>query len=140
METLQSIEPKSNFRNQHRLPRMSDMEVIVLSLTAEYMGIDSKCQLFRMLPDCLRTRIERSNRRRRALFSHLTTLRKRMGASISSAPDYLIADSMPLEICKISRNSCSTVCKQEYYSAPDKGFCASKQTYFMAVNCMSSAR
>jgi transposase len=119
---------------------MSDMEVIVLSLTAEYMGIDSKCQLFRMLPDCLRTRIERSNRRRRALFSHLTTLRKRMGASIFSAPDYLIADSMPLEICKISRNSCSTVCKQEYYSAPDKGFCASKQTYFMAVNCMSSAR
>jgi len=48
---------------------MSDTEVIALSLAAEYMGIDSECQLFRMLLDCLRSRIECSayNRRYRAL-------------------------------------------------------------------------
>ncbi len=80
LTTLQNIEPRSNFRNQHRLSRMSNMAVLALSLTAEYMGIDSECQLFRMLPDCLRTRIERSvyNRRRRALFPHLSALRKRI--------------------------------------------------------------
>ena len=62
LETLQGIEQKSNFRNQHRLPRMSDIEVPTLFLTAEY-------RLFRMLPDYLRPRIERSvyNRCHRAL-------------------------------------------------------------------------
>ena len=39
LETLQGIEQKSNFRNQHRLPRMSDIEVPTLFLTAKYMGI-----------------------------------------------------------------------------------------------------
>ena len=132
LTTLQNIEARSNFRNQHRQPRMSDMEVLALSLTAEYMGIDSECQLFRRLPDCLRTRIERSfcNRRRSALSPHLSALRKRMGENISTAPDYLIVDSMPLEVCRISRSSRSTVCRQEYYAAPDKGFCASQQTYY----------
>lgn len=52
-----------------------------------------------------------------------------MGESISTAPDYLIVDSMPLEVYKVSRSSRSTVCRQEYYSAPDKGFCASQQAY-----------
>lgn len=110
LTTLQNIEARSNFRNQHRQPRMSDMEVLALSLTAEYMGIDSECQLFRRLPDCLRTRIERSvcNRRRSALSPHLSALRKRMGENISTAPDYLIVDSMPLEVCRISRSSRST--------------------------------
>ena len=37
---------------------------------------------------------------------------------------------MPLEVCRISRSLRSTVCKQEYYSAPDKGFCASQQTCY----------
>ncbi len=84
---------------------MSDIEVIAFSLTAEYMGIDSECQLFRMLPDCLQSRIERSvyKRRYRALFPYLFALRKRMGENIFSAPDYLIVDSMPLEVCRISR-------------------------------------
>ena len=54
LETLQGIEQKSNFRNQHRLPRMSDIEVPTLFLTAKYMGIDSEYRLFRMLPDYLR--------------------------------------------------------------------------------------
>ena len=37
---------------------------------------------------------------------------------------------MPLEVCRVSRSLRSTVCKQEYYSAPDKGFCASQQTCY----------
>ena len=48
LETLQGIEQKSNFRNQHRLPRMSDIEVPTLFLTAKYMGIDSEYRLFRI--------------------------------------------------------------------------------------------
>jgi hypothetical protein len=54
-----------------RQPKLSDKELIALSLTAEYLCIDSEYQLFRMLPFSLKSRIERSvyNRRRKGLFS-----------------------------------------------------------------------
>jgi hypothetical protein len=132
LKTLQHIESKSNFRGQHRRPRMSDLEVIALSLTAEYMGIDSECQLFRVMPEELKAKIERSvyNRRRRALFAHADSLRKRLADQISASPDYLIIDSMPLEVCKLSRSSRSKICKEDYFCAPDKGYCASQRTYY----------
>ena len=38
LETLQGIEQKSNFRNQHRLPRMSDIEVPTLFPDGEIYG------------------------------------------------------------------------------------------------------
>ena len=74
LETLQGIEQKSNFRNQHRLPRMSDIEVPTLFLTAKYMGIDSEYRLFRMLPDYLRPTAVTE-----PFPPHLSALRKRMG-------------------------------------------------------------
>ncbi|MDR1757012.1 MAG: hypothetical protein LBR65_08690 [Culturomica sp.] len=52
--------------------------------------------------ETLQTIEEKSNfRRRRALFSHVDALRKRMAENISLAPDCLIVDSMPLEVCKL---------------------------------------
>ena len=67
LETLQQIEKKMNFLNQIRLPRLSDLELIAVDLTSEYMGIDSEHQLFRVLPKELKDKIERSvyNRRKR---------------------------------------------------------------------------
>jgi hypothetical protein len=46
---------------------MSDLELIAVDLTAEYMSIDSERQLFRILPKKITTCIERSvyNKRRR---------------------------------------------------------------------------
>lgn len=132
LRTLQNIEPKTNFRGQHRRPRMSDIEVIALSLTAEYLSIDSECQLFRLMSEEMKSQIERSvyNRRRRALFAHADSLRKRLIEHISATPDYLIVDSMPLEVCKLSRSSRSEICKENYFCAPDKGYCASQQSYY----------
>ena len=31
---------------------------------------------------------------------------------------------MPLEVCKLSRRTRSSICKEEYETAPDKGYCA----------------
>ncbi|KAA6314295.1 hypothetical protein EZS27_035072 [termite gut metagenome] len=53
METLRAIEPKKNFLHQTRQPKLSDIELIALDLTAEYMSIDSEYQLFRILPNFL---------------------------------------------------------------------------------------
>lgn len=33
---------------------------------------------------------------------------------------------MPLEVCKLSRSTRSSICKEEYETAPDKGYCASQ--------------
>ncbi|MDL2241905.1 IS982 family transposase [Bacteroidales bacterium OttesenSCG-928-L03] len=127
LETLQQIESKMNFLNQIRKPRLSDIELIAIDLTSEYMSIDSEYQLFRVLPDELRSRIERSvyNRRKRKLFQHREHLRKKLASHIST-DDYYIVDSMPLEVCKLSRSSRSRICREDYQTAPDKGYCASQ--------------
>ena len=127
LETLQQVESKMNFLNQKRKPKLSDIELISIDLTSEFMGIDSERDLFRKLPTSLTSKIERSvfNRRKRALFSHREILRKTLACQISTQ-DFYIVDSMPLEVCKLSRSSRSSICKEEYASAPDKGYCASQ--------------
>ena len=46
---------------QIRLPKMSDLELVALNLTAEYMSINSELQLFRCISETdLEGRIERS--------------------------------------------------------------------------------
>ena len=120
-----------NFLNQIRKPKLSDIELIAIDLTSEYMSIDSEYQLFRVLPSCLSNKIERSvyNRRKRKLFSSRESIRKRLANRISSN-DYYIVDSMPLEVCKLSRSSRSSICKEEYETAPNKGYCASQSTHY----------
>lgn len=117
--------------NQIRKPKLSDIELIAIDLTSEYMSIDSEYQLFRILPSCLSNKIERSvyNRRKRKLFSKRESIRKKLANRISSN-DYYIVDSMPLEICKLSRSYRSQICKEEYETAPDKGYCASQSIHY----------
>jgi hypothetical protein len=128
LNVLKGIEPKSNFLNQIRVPRLSDIELISLAITEEYLSIDSEYQLFRMLPDCLSEKIERSvyNRRKRRLFVFIELLRSKLSFKLVPFENYLIVDSMPLEVCKLSRSSRSKICRESFESAPDKGFCASQ--------------
>ena len=42
LETLQIVESKMNFLNQIRKPRLSDIELIAIDLTFEFMDIDSE--------------------------------------------------------------------------------------------------
>ena len=42
----------------------------------------------------------------------------------------IVVDSMPLEVCKISRSSRSRICKDVDYAYPNKGFCASQNLHF----------
>ena len=71
LEVLRVITKKENFLTQIRKPKLTDIELIAMNLTAEYLSIDSECQLFRVIPDNLKAKIERSvfNRRKRKLFS-----------------------------------------------------------------------
>lgn len=132
LEVLQQIELKMNFLNQKRKPKLSDIELIAIDLTSQYMGIDSEYQLFRSLPDELLIRIERSvyNGRKRKLFFYREVIRKKLCKKLISETDYLIVDSMPLEVCKLSRSTRSSICRENFITAPNKGFCASQNSHY----------
>lgn len=132
LEILKQFETKSNFLNQIRCPRLSDIELIALDITAESLSIDSEYQLFRTLPSPLSSKIERSvyNRRRRRLFFVKERIRKALADKLTGSENYFIVDSMPLEICKLSRSSRTTICKEDFLTSPPKGYCASQKLHF----------
>ncbi|SEM45299.1 Transposase DDE domain-containing protein [Chryseobacterium taichungense] len=53
-----------------------------------------------------------------------------MAQSFNEFENYFIVDSMPLEICEISRSMRSKICKDQQYCFPNRGFCASQQMSF----------
>lgn len=132
LETLKPFQSKLNLKKQIRKPKMSDLELIAVDLTAEYMSIDSERQLFRILPQSISSRIERSvyNKRRRALFEQKHRLQQLMAKKLIGAESYFIVDSMPLEVCKLTRASRSKICKENQDAFPNKGFCASQAMYY----------
>ena len=133
MEVLREISESEQFLRQPRNPRLSDLELIGVNLTAEYLGIDSEHDLFRKLPVSLSTKVERSvyNRRRRKLFVHIEHIRCCIVRHFNEFENVFVVDSMPLEVCKLSRSDRSKICKEQFYSRPDKGYCASQSsTYY----------
>ena len=118
-----------------RKSKMSDIEVVALSLTSEYMSIDSENSLFKQIkPSEIPNLIERSqfNKRRRKLFFFLNKIRLKLASSFIEFEKYFIVDSMPLEICKFSRHNRIKICKDEFETAPSKGYCASQNNWFYA--------
>ena len=116
-----------------RKDKMSDLEVVALSLTAEFMSIDSENSLFNQLKNGqISNLIERSqfNKRRRKLFLFSEQVRAKLASYFLEFEDYFIVDSMPLEICKFSRHNRIKICKEEFETAPSKGFCASQNNWF----------
>ncbi len=132
LEVLHSITKKEQFLKQNRKPKLKDIELIAMNLTAEYMGIDSECQLFRAIPSCLKAKIERSvyNRRKRKLFFAIEFIRNELSNKFNEFENYFVVDSMPLEVVKLPRANRSKICKEEFYSSPNRGFCASQNMHF----------
>lgn len=119
-------------KKQIRIPKLSELEIVALNITAEYMSINSELHLFRCLSETeLEEKIERSvyNRRKRKLFSYLEEIRRVLSAKFSDFTDVFIVDSTPLEICKISRANRSGICSTENIR-PEFGYCAAQKTRY----------
>lgn len=129
LKTIKNVEEKESYFHQIRKPKMKDIELVSLVLTAEYLGIDSEYELFRRLPVSLSILIERSvyNKRKRKLFFFTESIRSKMSKEIISDEEYHIVDSMPLEICKISRKNRLKICRESFETSPNEGYCASQQ-------------
>lgn len=134
LEVISSLNCESNYKSGvGRKEKMSDLEVVALSLTAEFMSIDSENSLFKQIStDEISNLIERSqfNKRRKKLFLFSEEVRTKLASRFLEFEDYFIVDSMPLEICKFSRHNRIKVCKDEFETAPSKGFCASQNNWF----------
>lgn len=132
LEVLKSITEKEQFLKQKRKPKLKDIELIAMNLTAEYMSIDSECQLFREISIDLKNKIERSVyiRRKRKLFFAIEFIRNELSNKFNEFENYFVLDSMPLEVVKLSRSNSSKICKEEFYSAPNRGFCASQNMHY----------
>jgi len=64
------------------------------------------------------------------LFPYIEELRRKMVEKLNEFEKYFVVDSMPLEVCKLSRSSRSKICKEVDYALPNKGFCASQNLHF----------
>lgn len=132
LSVLQQLNHQNHFIKQIRTPKLSDIEVVALTLTAEYLNIDSERELFRRLPERLSTSIERSvyHRRKKRLCVYIESLREQMVDQMTMGENHFIIDSMPLEVCKMSRSNRSTICTEEIETSPNHGYCASQQMHF----------
>lgn len=115
--------------------KLSDSEIITISICGELIGIDSENawynfvnRNYRHLFPCLCSR-SRFNRTRRALLQTTELLRQKL-LQVFSMPhsQYYIADSFPLAVCKFGR---ARYCRSYREDGADYGKCPSKkETYF----------
>ena len=84
LEVITSLDCKlENKSDVGRKQKMSDLEVVALSLTAEFMSIDSENSLFKEISkEQISNLIERSqfNKRRRKLFFFLEEVRTKLAS------------------------------------------------------------
>jgi len=137
LETLENnITKNGNFTKPGVVPKFSDIEVIALCLASESLSIDSENYLFGKLKheyrDDFPNLIDRSqyNVRRRKLHNKIELVRKKMATKLITQENIYIIDSMPVEICKLSRSRRSKVCRETFETAPDKGFCSAQNTFY----------
>ena len=142
LNKLIEISGTENFYFKPVKPKISDIELISLIILAEFKSIDSEYQLFREIKGwAIESKIERSvyNRRKRKLFPFLEEIRCKMVKKFNDFENYFLVDSMPLEVCKLSRSSRSKICKENSFSMPQiKVFVLLKIYTFMVTSYMRS--
>ena len=118
--------------HQIKLPKLSNLELVALNLTSEYMSINTELQLFRCLKGSyLEHMIERSvyNKRRKKLFDYTEAIRKRISQMFAQFTDVFVLDSLPTPICQYSRAGRSNLCATEQIK-PSRGYCASQNSRY----------
>lgn len=131
-----SINTDGNFKFYPRKPKLSDCEIIAMVLTAESLGIDSENYLFGKLKNDYSSEfpslIHRCNfnRRRKMIFPWLQQLNERLAEQMNEGENVFIVDSIPIPICKIVREKSSKVCRENFETAPDKGYSAVNKAWY----------
>ena len=131
-----NIDKQGNFIKLGATPKFSDIEIIALSLASECLSIDSENFLFGKLRteyrDDFPNLIDRSqyNIRRRKILQQIEFVRDKIANKLINQENIFIVDSMPVEVCKLSRSTRSKICKENFETAPDKRFCSAQNSFY----------
>lgn len=130
------IDTFGNFHNYPNKPKMSDCDIIALSLTSEALGIDSENYFFCKLKSDHSTDfpnlIDRSNynRRRKMMAPYISKLNQQASDFLNEGENVFLIDSIPVPVCQIARSSRSKICREDFETAPDKGYSAVSKAYY----------
>ena len=133
LNELRKLTLNENFYFKPIKPKLSDLELIAINISAEYLSIDSEYQLFRYLSNSkLNGMIERSvyNRRKRKLFLHMENIRKIMVDRFHDLERIFIVDSMPLEICKTQEQTALKSVKKMNFHFQAKDIALLNRSYY----------
>jgi hypothetical protein len=131
-----SLNADDNLSFYPRKPKMTDCEIITLSIVGECMGIDSENYLFgKIKADHFHdfpNLIDRSNfnRRRRRLDEYIFRLNKQVADLMNLGESIYLVDSVPVPVCKIVREKSSKICRENFETAPDKGYSAVNKAWY----------
>lgn len=132
-----SLNDDGNVEVYRNPPKMSDSQIIALSICQEALGVDSenwfhsklKSDYAHNFPDL--PHITRYNHRRKRLAPLIQKLNEAMARQINEGENYFMVDSMPIPVCKNAREKRLKACCQFFETAPDKGFSAVNKQFFI---------
>lgn len=130
------INSDNNFKFYPRKPKLSDCEILALTLAAESIGIDSESYLFGKLKSDYSADFPKLihrcnfNRRRKSLGTYLQQLNQYLSSQMNENENIFIVDSIPVPICKIVREKSSKICRENFETAPDKGYSAVNKAWY----------
>jgi len=133
---INRINSFDNFSFYRNRPKMSDCQIIALTITGETLGIDSENYFWGKLKsdhyEDFPNLIDRSNfnRRRKRLHPFIELLNQTIATRLNEGENIYLVDSIPIPVCKNAREKQSKVCKENFETAPDKGYSAVNKSYF----------
>jgi hypothetical protein len=126
----------NNFESYRHPPKMSDLQIVALSITAESLGIDSENLLFYKLKkeyfSDFPNLVDRTNynRRRKKLAYYISLISQSIANTIESDKRTYIIDSLPLPICKNIRIPRNKICLEDEHVKPSRSYHACHKTYY----------
>lgn len=130
------IDSYDNFISYRRKPKLSDCQIIAFAITGESLGIDSEAFFWAKIKnehaDDFPNLIDRSNfnRRRKRLYSYIEQLNKSIAGFLNQGEGCYLVDSIPIPVCKNAREQRSKICKENFETAPNKGYSAVNKTWY----------
>ncbi len=135
------LNESDNFYLYPNKPKLSDCEIIALSVTGESIGIDSENYFWGKLKSDHKqdfpNLIDRSNfnRRRKHLYPYIEQLNKYLADKLNEFEDVYLVDSITIPVCQIAREKQSKIFKESFETAPDKGYLSSTYKIDLFNSC-----
>lgn len=131
------LNDEENLQFYPNKPNCPDAYIISLALLQEALGIDSEHWFWSKLqadyphdfPDL--PHLTRYNRRRKRLAGWIEKLARLWGGQLCPHEDTFMVDSILVPVAHITREHTTSVCRERFYSAPDKGYSAITDQYYI---------